>query len=201
MSWLHRWERRLAARLEGTRQPRHPLELAAYFTDLLFEAPRVGRRDYCPNRFRIFLPEPVELAQDEVLPPLLKVIGERGWSLAGPAHLELRAGDGSPELRFAADRHAPDAVALLEGTDGLAADRQAFVPPEGLLVGRSPEAGLKLGDPSVSRRHLRVTQSEAENLSSRGSLRNGKPFQGRVALSDRDLLQVGGCVFRFWRLL
>jgi diguanylate cyclase (GGDEF)-like protein len=78
------------------------------------------------------------------------------------------------------------------------ADRRA-----GLVVGRSPEAGIRIDDHSVSREHARVHVADDGSTvltdlgSTNGTLVNGRRVESCV-LSEGDKIQVGtSTVFRF----
>ena len=71
---------------------------------------------------------------------------------------------------------------LVKPPDGPAVARE--LPPEGLVVGRSADCGLKLADEALSRRHCRLGSEKGrafvEDLGSRnGTYVNDEPFTGR----------------------
>jgi pSer/pThr/pTyr-binding forkhead associated (FHA) protein len=73
------------------------------------------------------------------------------------------------------------------------------------LAGRSPEAGVWLDVPGVSREHARLTIANSsatlEDLGSRnGTFRAGERVTGPVALRDGDQIQLGPVLltFRVW---
>jgi len=79
------------------------------------------------------------------------------------------------------------------------------VPPDGVVIGRSREAGLQLPDDALSRRHARVLiQGDAlmvEDLGSRnGTFLNDAPVTRRTALKESDRLVVGGTEIEARRL-
>lgn len=71
----------------------------------------------------------------------------------------------------------------------------------GLVIGRGPEAGLRLQDPTVSRVHCRVTVSEGKAWledagGAGGTLVNGAGIQ-RHELRPGDVIRVGGTEVEF----
>lgn len=82
------------------------------------------------------------------------------------------------------------------GTD---AEKRYYISPEGLVIGRSPEAAINLTDQLVSRRHARIWLEEdhpvIEDLGSRnGVLVNGRKVQ-RTTLHDMDKIVIGEVTF------
>lgn len=70
-----------------------------------------------------------------------------------------------------------------------------------LVVGRNPDCGLVLSDPSASRRHLEIVTDKGRFLwrdlgSSNGTLLNGQPARGGE-LKPQDLLTIGEVRLRF----
>ncbi|MBQ9502625.1 MAG: FHA domain-containing protein [Lentisphaeria bacterium] len=64
------------------------------------------------------------------------------------------------------------------------------------IAGRSHSADIRLSEPDISGRHLKLEvvggEAFAENLSSHGTRRKGEPLTERVRLEDGDILQLGG---------
>ena len=83
---------------------------------------------------------------------------------------------------------------LLTGTDF----GRVFRVCDEVIIGRDPEADLRMDIPDVSRKHVRLWhkpsgQWMAEDLDSRnGTQLNGLPLEGRHELSFGDRIQVGG---------
>lgn len=78
------------------------------------------------------------------------------------------------------------------------ADRAAEIPPEGLLIGRGDDVGLRLSNVSVSRHHARITvdgkRTFLEDLGSgNGTLINQKAVQSQtpIELANEAIIQIG----------
>ena len=74
--------------------------------------------------------------------------------------------------------------------------RQLHTPAHSVLIGRSPSAAIRLGDPTVSRLHARIErrghQTYVEDLGSRnGTLLNGTPLARISLLAPGDRVRVG----------
>ncbi|MCW2925712.1 MAG: domain containing protein [Thermoleophilia bacterium] len=69
----------------------------------------------------------------------------------------------------------------------------------GLTIGRAAANDVVLDEGVVSGRHVRIVPpgTVVDEGSTNGTLVNGRPAQGRVALRDGDSLQVGSTVFRY----
>lgn len=70
------------------------------------------------------------------------------------------------------------------------------------LLGRDPDVGVWLGDPSVSRRHARIRVSsgvaELEDLGSKnGTFLGGRRLDALVTLSDGDKIRIGSVELEF----
>lgn len=83
---------------------------------------------------------------------------------------------------------------LLRVIEGPDAGAEAMLLPGATLVGRSPQAALRLTSPEVSYEHLVVTRSGdeylAENLSARGTYIDGNKVTGQVRLRPRDQVRL-----------
>jgi two-component system, cell cycle response regulator len=80
--------------------------------------------------------------------------------------------------------------------------RRHSIPPSGLVIGRGPEAGIRLHDDTVSRAHceLRFKDDavEAVDLGARNySYVNDKPMSRQV-MQDGDVLRIGHTLFKFF---
>ena len=154
-----------------------------------------------------------------------RTAADRGWRLQGPVRIELRADPevtvGTYQLRGkveaaaeAVDQPAPRAAAaapqpadaaktsvmpraasaaaaLLVGGEG----GQKITVTDSATLGRLPECEVTLDDPSVSRRHARVSrrngQWTVEDLGSTNGLKvNGMKVQ-QADLADGDRLELG----------
>jgi serine/threonine protein kinase len=71
----------------------------------------------------------------------------------------------------------------------------------GLLVGRHPQAHLRIEDPSISRQHVKLIYHEGrlyvEDISKNGSLINRRRVKGREEIGSHDALFLGDTVLRF----
>lgn len=69
----------------------------------------------------------------------------------------------------------------------------------GLSIGRADGNDIVLEEGVVSGRHARIIApgTVVDEGSTNGTLVNGAPVAGRVALRDGDVVQVGSTVFRF----
>jgi hypothetical protein len=154
-----------------------------------------------------------------------RIAADRGWRLKGPVRIELRERPelrvgtyelrgkvaaeptpppGQPQPVKVVDERAgstqvlqPDAppkagwIHVLNG----AASGQRFPLKDTTIVGRLPECDITLDDPSVSRRHVRITrpggQWRVEDLGSTNGLRvNGEQVPA-AELRDGDRLELG----------
>ncbi len=113
----------------------------------------------------------------------------------------LRAAQ-APRTRRAASRRAANLVVLVPGESGL--PRGARIPLAGrLVVGRSPESGIPLGDPSVSARHAELEERRGQWFvrdlgSTNGTFVDRKAVGGRWApLRPGAELRLGTVVLRF----
>lgn len=69
----------------------------------------------------------------------------------------------------------------------------------GLRLGRAQENDVVLDETIVSSRHARIVPpgTVVDEGSTNGTLVNGRRVEGRVALQDGDVVQVGSTAFRF----
>jgi pSer/pThr/pTyr-binding forkhead associated (FHA) protein len=94
-------------------------------------------------------------------------------------------------------------IALLRVLKGVDADngRTTVVGPRGVVIGRGPEAELRLQDPGVSRAHCRVSVVDGKALltdagGAAGTTVNGAAVR-RLELSSGDLIRVGNTEIQF----
>jgi len=184
MGFLERLEHALEARLEPLGD--HPYEQALALWRLLVAHPKPG--GFCPNR--LSCPVPLD---DEALRGLAEHVEERGFVLARPLHqvegpLGIGFGGAEEARVLVVARSGPSA-----GKVGLGAER--------LVVGRGEDADLRLGDPSVSRRHCSVNaRLEVVDLSSR----LGVTVEGRkvseAQLQDGQRFSLGENELQAYRL-
>lgn len=74
-----------------------------------------------------------------------------------------------------------------------------FTVGSGLRIGRSTDNDVVLDEGIVSGRHARIVApgTLVDEGSTNGTLVNGRRLEGRAALRDGDVVQVGSTVFRF----
>jgi hypothetical protein len=179
--------------------------------------PNVYRFELNPadhERFREF----GESLANELSDVLVRTAAERGWQLRGPARIELAVNDevpvGTYELRGkveAAPGHQPSgrraggrggvpsgAGASLELVDQAG---QRVPLARQTVIGRMPGCDVQLDDPSVSRRHARISQATngwlIEDLgSTNGIMVNGASVD-REYLSGGEDIELGNVRMRF----
>ena len=91
---------------------------------------------------------------------------------------------------------APPAFELEIRGGAASPDRLVFPAADGVLIGRSPSAGIRRSEPMVSRVHARVEQRGGgvyiEDLGSRnGTLLNGTPLAREALLTPGDRVRIG----------
>jgi serine phosphatase RsbU (regulator of sigma subunit) len=84
-------------------------------------------------------------------------------------------------------------LVILQGPDP---GRQFLLGPGTSLIGRQPDAAVYLESLAVSRSHAQIVDDKNEYFvedvgSSNGTFVNGQAVSGRIALTDRDTLQIG----------
>ncbi len=176
MGIFERLEKAIEERLEPIGD--HPYEYALALWRLLVAHPKPG--GFCPNR--LSAPAAVDLAE------LDSHIAERGFVLARPlcwvsGPLGVGYGGAAESRVLVVVRSGPSA-----GKVGLGEER--------LIIGRGEDVDLRLGDPSVSRRHCSLNaRLELVDLSSRlGVTVRGQRVSevtledgGRFSLGSQDL--------------
>lgn len=231
MSVLRDFERRLEGAVEGFfarafRSGLQPVELAKAIqryagnyqnvgVDGVF-VPNVYRFELNPTdheRFREF----GESLANELSDVLVRTAAERGWQLRGPARIELAIDEqvplGTYELRGkveAAPGHesAGPAKTPAAATSGARAalelvDQagQRISLPNQAVIGRMPGCDVQLDDPSVSRRHARISRATngwlIEDLgSTNGIMVNGASVD-REYLAGGEDIELGNVRMRF----
>ena len=180
--------------------------------------PNVYRFELNPadhERFREF----GESLANELSDVVTRTASERGWQLRGPARVELAVSEkvpiGTYELRGKVEagpggqgpRPAPPpppqsepgaARASLELVDQAG---QRITLPNQAIIGRMPGCDVQLDDPSVSRRHARISRANAgwliEDLgSTNGVTVNGANVE-REYLSGGESIELGNVRMRF----
>jgi len=179
--------------------------------------PNVYRFELNPadhERFREF----GESLANELSDVLVRTAAERGWQLRGPARIELAVDEhvpmGTYELRgkveASADGSAPPRRPERSGGDAAGARAtlelvdqagQQIPLPNQAVVGRMPGCDVQLDDPSVSRRHARISKATQgwliEDLgSTNGIMVNGASVD-REYLTGGEDIELGNVRLRF----
>jgi DNA-binding winged helix-turn-helix (wHTH) protein len=121
------------------------------------------------------------LGDDPHAPRYVETIAKRGYRLVAPVTR------GDPSTRN-------DVIPIV--TIG---DRQWLLEAEECIVGRGPQATIRLDQPRVSRRHARIRRTpdgtEIEDLGSKNGTRvNGVPVAAPAPLEDGDQIVIGPVV-------
>jgi predicted component of type VI protein secretion system len=179
--------------------------------------PNVYRFELNPadhERFREF----GESLANELSDVLVRTANERGWQLRGPARIELAVDDNVPmgtyELRGKVEASASGAprssaaASEVHSSDGPRATLELVdqaghqIPlPNQAVVGRMPGCDVQLDDPSVSRRHARISKATQgwliEDLgSTNGIMVNGASVD-REYLKGGEDIELGNVRLRF----
>jgi len=181
--------------------------------------PNVYRFELNPTdheRFREF----GESLANELSDVLVRTAAERGWQLRGPARIELAVDEDVPlgtyELRGKVEASAggdapPRSSAPPRGEEEAGAARatlelvdqagQQIPLPNQAVVGRMPGCDVQLDDPSVSRRHARISKATQgwliEDLgSTNGIMVNGASVD-REYLTGGEDIELGNVRLRF----
>jgi len=181
--------------------------------------PNVYRFELNPTdheRFREF----GESLANELSDVLVRTAAERGWQLRGPARIELAVDEDVPlgtyELRGKVEALAggdapPRSSAPPRGEEAAGAARatlelvdqagQQIPLPNQAVVGRMPGCDVQLDDPSVSRRHARISKATQgwliEDLgSTNGIMVNGASVD-REYLTGGEDIELGNVRLRF----
>jgi hypothetical protein len=182
--------------------------------------PNVYRFELSPTdheRFREF----GESLANELSDVLVRTAAERGWQLRGPARIELAVDEDVPlgtyELRgkveasAGGDVHPRSAAPSRSGQAPSDAGRailelvdqagQQIPLPSQAVVGRMPGCDVQLDDPSVSRRHARISKATQgwliEDLgSTNGIMVNGASVD-REYLTGGEDIELGNVRLRF----
>jgi hypothetical protein len=180
--------------------------------------PNVYRFELNPadhERFREF----GESLANELSDVVSRTAAERGWQLRGPARVELAVSEDVPigtyELRgkveAAPGHEAARPSSARAPAEPTAATRaalelvdqagQRITLPSQAIIGRMPGCDVQLDDPSVSRRHARISRANAgwliEDLgSTNGVTVNGASVE-REYLSGGEDIELGNVRMRF----
>jgi two-component system cell cycle response regulator len=98
-------------------------------------------------------------------------------------------------------KEQPACLILIRGTPQ---GHRYFITADQMIIGRDPSADISISDPSISRKHARVTRTEnvvtLEDLgSSNGTAVNGKKIEkgNVVTLSKEDLVKLGNSIVKY----
>jgi hypothetical protein len=179
--------------------------------------PNVYRFELNPadhERFREF----GESLANELSDVVARTASERGWQLRGPTRVELAVSDkvpvGTYELRgkveaapgHESERRAPasqmgDAGGTRASLELVDQAGQRISLPNQAIIGRMPGCDIQLDDPSVSRRHARISRATSgwliEDLgSTNGIMVNGASVD-REYLTGGEDIELGNVRLRF----
>jgi hypothetical protein len=114
-----------------------------------------------------------------------------------PEQVEQTPGSATPEPEQPAERWRPDRLLVHDSGSSYAVELTAPV----TLVGRGPDAALRLTDPGVSRRHAQIVLQHdgavvTDLNSTNGTRVNGVAVE-QASLYDGDEIRLGGAVLVF----
>jgi hypothetical protein len=179
--------------------------------------PNVYRFELNPadhERFREF----GESLANELTDVLVRTAAERGWQLRGAARIELAVNDqvpvGTYELRGKveadpghqpsrqpAGRPAAAASAARASLEMVDQAGQRIALPNQAIIGRMPGCDVQLDDPSVSRRHARISRSGSgwliEDLGSTNGITVDGASVEREYLRGGEDIELGNVRLRF----
>ena len=222
MSWFARIEEACAAFIEQTFARTFPSDLEpAHIARKLvatMEARTVHEGDeaFAPVHYTVRVNEedferlqPHQAYLEQQWAALLEDMAQRvSIRFEGPVRVHLQQDErivaGAVEIDpFAAQAQQPEAPKAfrLRMVKGLPVDG-VFSLVDALEIGRGKSNDIGLSDPRVSRRHARIERARnhavLEDLgSTNGTLVDGKPVRGRVALRPGSLITVGNTSLRF----
>jgi hypothetical protein len=218
---LHRFEQRLEHIVTGAfarafRSAVQPVEIAAALQREIDNSVQILSRDrlLAPNSFHVELSEPDfdrlspygEALSAELATLVREHVSEQRYTLAGPLEISFgRVGDlttGRFRVRSRASAEVTPMVGQSTGTAPVIlevnGERHPLNPP-GIVVGRGSEAGLRINDPGVSRRHVeirvdvsggQVTVSAIDLGSTNGTSMDGRRVQ-QALLRDGSTIVIG----------
>lgn len=213
MGWLRSLERLLEERLEGgTGVQMHALEASrAAVRTLLDSRRRCGNMTLVPNLVMVPFPDLEGIPEgfsEEVLRLVSTEMQQRGFRTLGPFEVRTvgpEAGLEDVEVRWTDGRGIP-ALGMVEGVEGPAGGGLWGISCEGVVIGRGPEADLRLVDPGLSRQHLRLHVTEEgkvvlEDLQSHNGTRLGRrQVTEPTPVKSGTRVGIGESVLRVWVL-
>ncbi|CAN5766701.1 DUF3662 and FHA domain-containing protein [soil metagenome] len=227
MSVLQRFEQRLERAVSGAfarafRSAVQPVEIASSITREIDNSAQVLSRDrvLVPNAFRVELSPgdhdrlaPYGSTLHGELDRLVhEHVREQRYTLAGPVVIGLARRDDLTTGRFRITSRA--SATVVDSTGGPTSDtginkasvvvevngRRHAVPEHGLVIGRGDDAGLRINDPGVSRRHAEIRIEVADRKmrvsvvdlgSTNGTRVDGKRVE-QALLRDGSTILIGG---------
>ncbi|HYJ68055.1 MAG TPA: DUF3662 and FHA domain-containing protein [Nocardioidaceae bacterium] len=222
MGVLHRFEQRLEHMVTGAfarafRSAVQPVEIAAALQREIDNSAQVLSRDrlLAPNSFHVELSEPDferlspygDALSAELATLVREHVSEQRYTLAGPLDISFGQGDDLTTGRFRVRSRANAEVTQMAGQPSTGdapvllevnGERHPLQPP-GIVVGRGSDAGLRINDPGVSRKHVeirvdvgggQVTVSAIDLGSTNGTSMDGRRVQ-QALLHDGSTIVIG----------
>jgi len=219
---LHRFEQRLEHMVTGAfarafRSAVQPVEIAAALQREIDNSAQVLSRDrlLAPNSFHVELSEPDferlspygDALSAELATLVREHVSEQRYTLAGPLDISFGQGDDLTTGRFRVRSRANAEVTQMAGQPSTGdapvllevnGERHPLQPP-GIVVGRGSDAGLRINDPGVSRKHVeirvdvgggQVTVSAIDLGSTNGTSMDGRRVQ-QALLHDGSTIVIG----------
>lgn len=223
MGVLHRFEQRLEHMVTGAfarafRSAVQPVEIAAALQREIDNSAQILSRDrmLAPNSFQVELSATDfdrlapygETLSAELATLVREHVQEQRYTLAGPLDISFARVEGLTTGRFQVRSRANAEVTPLGGRRPDATDAPVVlevngerhpVRPPGIVVGRGSDAGLRINDPGVSRRHVeirvdvvggQVTVSAIDLGSTNGTSMDGRRVQ-QALLHDGSTIVIG----------
>lgn len=222
MGVLHRFEQRLEHMVTGAfarafRSAVQPVEVAAALQREIDNSVQILSRDrlLAPNSFHVELSEPDfdrlapygDALSAELAILVREHVSEQRYTLAGPLDISFGRADDLTTGRFRVRSRANAEVTPMVGQHSVGdapvvlevnGERHPLHPP-GIVVGRGSDAGLRINDPGVSRKHVeirvdvsggQVTVSAIDLGSTNGTSMDGRRVQ-QALLHDGSTIVIG----------
>jgi hypothetical protein len=219
---LHRFEQRLEHIVTGAfarafRSAVQPVEIAAALQREIDNSAQILSRDrlLAPNSFHVELSEPDfdrlapygDALSAELATLVREHVSEQRYTLAGPLDISFGRVSDLSTGRFRVRSRANAEVTPMPGQQPTGSapvilevngKRHPLHPP-GIVVGRGSEAGLRINDPGVSRKHVeirvdvsggQVTVSAIDLGSTNGTSMDGRRVQ-QALLRDGSTIVIG----------
>lgn len=214
MGWLRSLERLLEERLEGAgTHELHVLEASRVSCRVLLDSRRrpSGSFTLVPNELLIpfaSLDDIPEGFEQEVLRQVTNSMQQRGYKTLAPFVVRAvgpETGLDDVEARWT-NRQGELVLGFVEGIEGPAGGSLWGISLPGVVIGRGPEANIRLVDPGLSRSHLRAQIVEEgkiilEDLGSHNGTRLGrKVLTTPVSVLSGARVCIGESVIKVWTL-